>query len=288
MPGSYPDPAASGDDVTDSDEHMLTYEQWLRAMHFGAHARRSAARNAAFFLPHLRPGMTLLDAGCGPGSITLGLAEAVAPGTATGIDASTEPIEAASALAAERGVANVRFDVGDIHALPFEDASFDAAFVHAVLQHLPDPPAALRELRRVLKSGAVIGIADADLESGYMIHPRTPALDAALDLTVRLRVAGGGSPEAGRHLREWLDAAGFGRTTITAVADADGSADATARTAEAQAAYLEAPPFVAHVTSLGLATESELREIAAAWRAWGRAPGAFWVRLWYQAVGWVG
>jgi ubiquinone/menaquinone biosynthesis C-methylase UbiE len=267
---------------------MLTYEQWLRAMHFGAHARRSAARNAAFFLPHLRPGMTLLDAGSGPGSITLGLAEAIAPGTATGIDASAESVASARAFAADRGIANVHFDVADVHALPFAEATFDAAFAHAVLQHLADPLAALREMRRVLRPGAVIGIGDADLEHGHMIHPRTKALDAALALMVRLRVASGGSPGAGRYLREWLDAAGFVRATITAVADADGTSEATARTGEAQAAYLEAPPFAAHVTSLGLATEPELREMAAAWRAWGRAPGAFWVRLWYQATGWVG
>jgi cyclopropane fatty-acyl-phospholipid synthase-like methyltransferase len=43
-------------------------------------AHRTAAKEGAFFLPYLRPGMRLLDLGCGPGSITLGLAEAVAPG----------------------------------------------------------------------------------------------------------------------------------------------------------------------------------------------------------------
>jgi ubiquinone/menaquinone biosynthesis C-methylase UbiE len=48
--------------------------------------RRTAAREGAFFLPHLRPGMRVLDCGCGPGSITVGLAAAVAPGQAVGID----------------------------------------------------------------------------------------------------------------------------------------------------------------------------------------------------------
>ena len=47
---------------------------------------RTAAENAAFFLPYLRPGLRLLDVGSGPGSITLGLAEAVAPGEAVGIE----------------------------------------------------------------------------------------------------------------------------------------------------------------------------------------------------------
>ena len=49
------------------------------------HAERTADSHAAFLLPHLRPGMALLDLGCGPGSITVGLAAAVAPGPTTGM-----------------------------------------------------------------------------------------------------------------------------------------------------------------------------------------------------------
>ena len=65
--------------------------------------RRTAAREGAFFHPHLRAGMRLLDCGCGPGSITLG-------------------------LAAQQGVANVTFEVASVYALPFPEAAFDAAF----------------------------------------------------------------------------------------------------------------------------------------------------------------
>ena len=67
-----------------------------------AHARRTAQVNAAFLLPHLKPGMRLLDCGCGPGSITVGLAQAVAPAETVGIDASPDAIEAARAHAADR------------------------------------------------------------------------------------------------------------------------------------------------------------------------------------------
>ncbi len=270
-----------------NDDTIQTYDQWLCSMHGGAHARRTAARNAAFLLPHLHPGMTLLDAGCGPGSITLGLAEALAPGAVTGIDANANVIATARALASERAITNVRFEAGDVCALPFEHARFDAAFMHAVLQHLSDPLAALREVRRVLKPGAVIGVADADLAYGHMIYPTSPALDAALDLTVRLRIASGGTPNAGRRLRALLEDAGFVGTAASVVAECEGTSEATERTAAFQAAYLDAPPFVAHVTPLGLATATELAAMAEAWRAWGRTPGAIWVRLWCYAVGWV-
>ena len=64
-----------------------------------SHAKRTAETDAAFFLPHLKPGMRLLDAGCGPGSITVGLALRVEPAHAVGIDASESVIETARSLA---------------------------------------------------------------------------------------------------------------------------------------------------------------------------------------------
>ncbi len=89
---------------------------------------REAAAVADFFLPHLQPGTTLLDCDCGPGALTLGLAEAVAPGQAVGIDLEPRMIERAVALATERQVANVRFQTANICDLPFPDGSFDALF----------------------------------------------------------------------------------------------------------------------------------------------------------------
>jgi SAM-dependent methyltransferase len=264
------------------------YNNWLRQRHGGAHARRTAERNAAFFLPFLKPGMKLLDAGSGPGSITIGLAGRVAGdgGEVVGIDISPESIEAAHALASDRGVTNARFETADVYELPFEDATFDAAFSHAMLQHLADPLAALREVRRVLKPNAVIGLADAD-RWGSLLHPMTPALQRALDFSIELRLHDAGTPDAGRRLRELLSSAGFTRNAASVAAGCEGSNEAVAVTAAFEANNLEAPQFIAHVESTGLATAADLHEMADAWRAWGAAPGAVWMRFWCQAVGWA-
>jgi ubiquinone/menaquinone biosynthesis C-methylase UbiE len=268
------------------ETEQTRYQRWLRRTHGPAHARRTAERNAAFFLPHLQPGMRLIDAGSGPGSITIGLAAAIAPGEAVGVDASDDAVAQARTLAAERGVANARFMPGDVHALPFPDGTFDAAFSHALLQHLADPLAAVRELRRVLRPGGVIGLADADFD-GALTYPSLPGVEASFRLMRRMRERTS-SPYVGRCLRELLHDAGFVRVVASAEAGCVGDDARTAGTAEFEARYLEAPEFAAHVEAQALATRAELATMAADWRAWGAHRGAFQVRIWCQAVGWAG
>src|SRR3712207_6307570 len=88
--------------------------------------QRTAANSAAFLLSYLEPGMSLLDCGCGPGSITVGLAVALTPGQVVGLDASPGQLAAAQRLAGQAGVDTLRFEHGSVYALPFPDGSFDA------------------------------------------------------------------------------------------------------------------------------------------------------------------
>lgn len=173
-----------------------------------AHAGRTAEEAASFLLTHLTPGMRLLDIGCGPGSITIGLARYVAPAATVGIDRSVDALTAARTAAADQRVGNVSFERADVYELPFEDASFDVVYGHQILQHLAEPTAALAEAHRVLKPGGYLAVRDADY--GTMTHhPHDPALDRWLARYHEIARKNGGEPDAGRRLMEWVRASGF-------------------------------------------------------------------------------
>ena len=258
------------------------YERWVSSAHTGAHSRRTAERNAAFFLPHLQPGMALLDAGCGPGSITVGLADAVAPGQVTGVDIDSASLELARKLAADRGVLNVTFAHHHLRALPHEDASFDAVFIHAVLQHIDEPVGALRELHRVLKPGGVIGVADAD-HDGALFWPEEPMITRGYEVSFRMRREG--DIRVGKRLRTLLVEAGFENVVGSVVGGADGEANVIAWNGAFWADYYRQEPLVAYAEALGLASREEMAEVSNAWKRWGQDPGAFAARFWCQAVG---
>lgn len=171
-------------------------------------AVRTAQSHAAFLLPHLKQGMSVLDCGCGPGTITLGFADVVAPGQVVGTEIEDSQVALARDNASTRGVSNVRFEVADIYRLPFADASFDAAFVSAVLANLREPGRGLREVHRVMRPGGVVGVKEFD-HGGDLIHPYDPPLQKFYELYRRLREENGHEPDGGRKIGALLLDAGF-------------------------------------------------------------------------------
>lgn len=258
------------------------YERWTRSSHLGAFSRRTAKRNAAFFLPHLRPGMALLDAGCGPGSITLGLARAVAPGRTIGVDVDAHSLALAGELAAREGCDTLTFEQHHLRALPYEDGAFDAVFMHFVAQHLDEPEWVFAELHRVLKPGGVIGVADADFD-GALFWPDDPLLTRSTEIMVRIRTSG--DARIGKRLRGLLVGAGFERVTAGAVAGAEGDNAVTRWNGASWAERFAQEPFVGYAEASGISTREEMAAISAAWRAWGEHPGAFVARFACHAVG---
>ena len=107
-------------------------------------SRRTAESHAAFFLSQLKPGMRLLDCGCGPGGITMGLAEQVRPGEVVGIDIGGVQLEHALERA-KVGTVPAIFREASVYLLPFPDGDFHAVFSHALFEHLAEPLKALAE-----------------------------------------------------------------------------------------------------------------------------------------------
>ena len=258
---------------------MTSYDDWARTFHGHAFLQRSAERHAAFLLPSLRAGQRVLDLGCGPGAITRGLAERVAPGgTVVGVD--LDPAYVAAAQERWSSIPGLTFEQADGAALPFDDDAFDVAFAHAVLQHVESPEAVVAELRRVVRPGGVVGIADADLD-GFLLHPQTDELRAATALDRRTRR----NPDAGRRLPELLLGAGFADVEFQTSTNVVCGSDAARGVAESSARRLEAAPFVERARAEGwLEAGDDPSEMVAAWRTWAAAPGAVFVTFWCQAL----
>ncbi len=236
--------------------------------------RRTAETHAAFFTPHLKPGMALLDCGCGPGSITLGLARCVSPGRVTAIDRVDDQFEGARVKAAKQGL-SIEFRAASIYELPFPDASFDAVFAHALFEHLGRPVDAAREILRVLKPGGVAGLRAPDWE-GNLFYPDDPVLREFLLAYQALQRANGGDTLAGRKLAAHLRAAGFARAVTSA-------------SYEVYPDPALIGDFLAHRienSEIAGRSRAELGAIAAAMRKSMRDPNAFYAQTWVEALGW--
>ena len=260
-------------------------DEWNRNV-FG---RRSGAA-AAHLAPYLRPGMRLIDCGCGPGSITADLAEALAPGLVAGIDLRTEALAQARDLADRRAVTNLMFQAASIYRLPYADGTFDAAFTCAVLQHLADPVAALMEIRRVLKPGGVVGIADGSSPVTFR-YPSNPLLVKWDEIRSRERPYRTGRPAGALELRTLLRQAGFARseasgTLTTETGLVTGTLEETREVAHTHLIRLRGN-LGQLALEQGWANADELERIAEALTAWGEAPDAFYARPSFTAVGWA-
>jgi ubiquinone/menaquinone biosynthesis C-methylase UbiE len=260
-----------------------TYQHGHHPSVVADHAKRTAEVVAAFFLPFLQPGMRLLDVGCGPGSITSGLAQRVAPGETIGIDPSPSVIETARTLAS--GVAHLTFEVGDIHQPRFGAETFDAIFAHQVLHHLGRPVEALTQIRILLKHGGLVGVREVDWGS-TTFYPDNRGMRRFLTLYYELARRTGAEPDAGRHLRRWFREAGFGETRVSTSTVSYTDPVATRDWGETYAERTLRSNIANRALELGIATRSELENIAAAWRAWAGDPDAYFCFSHTEVVAW--
>jgi ubiquinone/menaquinone biosynthesis C-methylase UbiE len=242
-----------------------------------SHRWRTAENSAAHLLPHLAPGQRVLDVGCGPGTITLDLARRVAPGTVLGIDSAPDAIGAAVAARDEAELRDaVTLAVGDVYALDAPDASFDVVHAHQVLQHLTDPVAALREMRRVVVPGGLVAVRESDY-GAFAWAPDDPVLDRWMALYHQVTRANRADADAGRHLPGWFRAAGFDDLEVTSSTWTFADADDRAWWGGLWADRVVGSAFADQAVEYGLVGGDELQDMAAAFRRWAAADDGVFV-----------
>ena len=261
------------------DQHQPEGERYTHGYHpviVESYTRRTAETCAAFLLPRLPPDAEVLDVGCGPGTITLGLARRA--GRVIGLDASEAMVDQARGLAAEAGTANAAFKVGSVYDLPYDGGSFDVVYAHQVMQHLADPVRALREARRVLRPGGLVAVRDSDY--GTMVHsPHEPALQFWLSLYHEVAAANGGEADAGRHLPGWVRAAGFVDPVVTTSTTTHADEPGRQFWGRMWAVRVTDSDFAEHAVSQGLAMRGDLVAVSAAFQRWADHPCGFWAWL---------
>ena len=235
--------------------------------------RYTAETNAAYLLPHLRPGLRVLDFGCGPGTVSVGLAKAVEPGELHGVDMEESQVELARGLAESRQQENAVFHIGDVLDLPFEDGFFDVAHCHSVLTHIPDTHAALTEVKRVLKPGGIIGCREMICESCFT-HPDFGVTRKAWDMFEDLLAADDGHPQMGKELKGHVQEAGFTNVRVSASWDIYSTPPDVAFIYEVASSWFLGPEVTEAAIKYGAATRELCDRIADAYGRWKDATGA--------------
>jgi SAM-dependent methyltransferase len=255
---------------------VVSFEDLLR--------NRSAIEYAEFVLPSIDGRDRVLDVGCGPGSITVGLAHVA--GHVTGIDVDDAEFADARAYAVEHGISNVEFREGSIYDLDQPDASVDVCTLFSMMETLDDPLTGLGEVLRVLKPGGLLGASSIEY-GGLILHgPGEQLLRRFYELRLQLWQAQGDvHPYRGRELRGLLLAAGFERVEATTTYFGYGTEERVRTFGLGRAADCRDEWYVAGLGEHGFADQDELDALAQAWTTWAESPDSFAAFAWGRATG---
>jgi len=225
----------------------------------------------------------VIDVGCGPGSITLGIAQAA--GHVTGIDVDDAEFAEARAYAADHGIGNVEFREGTIYDLGVPEGSIDVCTLFAMLETLDDPLAGLAEVRRILKPGGVIGA--SSIEYGGLILHGADVLPLRRFYELRLALweaQGDVHPYRGRELRGLLIAAGFAQVETSTTYFSYGTEERVRMFGFGRAADCRDEWFVDGLTERGIAGRDEIDALEQAWIRWADGPDSFAAFAWGRAT----
>ena len=143
---------------------MPYFMRWILLLPRGPHSPQRLKR-----ILQPRSGERILEVGPGPGVHALPIAKALVPGgVLDALDIQPEMLDDLKRRAVKAGITNIVTTQGDAQALPYPSHTFDAAYMIGTLGEIPDEAAALRELRRVLKSEGRLVIGEVFLDPDYI------------------------------------------------------------------------------------------------------------------------
>lgn len=276
-----------------------TYTQGYSNYTTATHETRTAEVDAAFLLPHIKKTDRILDVGCGPGTITTGLAKYAREGTVVGVDISRDVLEKAMTLAAKAGVptegpGSVVFEEGNVLArLPYPDDSFDVVYSCQVFGHLlpsPDVPRrALTEIRRILKPGGILATRDA---GDTHFYPRSLDLDRLWTGNLG-RALNKGTPivdKVGPMMPALMRSVGFdadgGKVRVGASAGVSSGPETRKwLTWRATGQLQDGDPFYKSWLDAGI-TKDEIQETLAAVEKWAETDDAWLASLQCEMLAW--
>jgi SAM-dependent methyltransferase len=248
-----------------------------------SHRWRTAENSAAYLLPRLRPSDSLLDVGCGPGTLTADLARHVDSRLVVGVDLAASVVEEARAFALSVNV-DATFVHGDFRTVTPPNAGFDVVHAHQVLQHVEDPIATLAAMAALARPGGLIAARDADYPA-MTWFPDEPLLDRWLDVYVAVTRRNNAEAAAGRRLLHWALAAGLDDVRYsTSTWTFSTEVDLTWWT-ELWADRITVTRLAEQAIAYGVASKAELADIAGAWRSWRDRDGATFTVLHGEILG---
>ncbi|KAK7189393.1 methyltransferase UbiE [Paraphaeosphaeria sporulosa] len=237
-----------------------------------SHSWRTVENSCPHLIPHLHnTSLKILDVGCGPGTISVDLAARIPQGSVLAIDPSQEVIMKARKHAEEKGVTNIRFEVGDIFnwgaVAGIEESGFDIVHAHQVLQHLQDPLSAMKEMKKLTRKGGILAVRDCDY-SAMNHYPPNEGMSKWLDLYRSVAKSIKCDPDIGKRLHAIAMQAGFPRSDIDTSVSAwtFSTPDERAWWCGLWAERSTKSDYKARVLESGLGTEEDLEEIARTWR----------------------
>lgn len=215
--------------------------------------------------------MRVLDCGCGGGSITVGLADAVGKGFVIGVDRSARMVSVARALARTRATTNVFFEKQNIERLEFVDETFDIVFAHSVLDHVAEPELAIAEMLRVLRPGGLLALRSANWSRAELQPPSRQAY-ACLKLYQRQIADAGSNPHISGRFEAMLSAHELRQIH-------------RGNTTEAHRNNLPlAAALTRAMTSAGMAMSEDVARLTAHFTSWAQGGGSTFIEHWVETL----